>query len=128
MVCAANKRAVKFVTSGVDFPGFDELLWPVLAPKCRRTCKVLWRKAWSCQTCCHFFTHVSPKSIRSRRCCRVPARKGTHAARRRRFFKVARLLRRGPHGLPEEVLNSRLAAAEAALISRLFAAKPLKHS
>ena len=115
VVCAANKRAVKVVASGVDFPGFDELLWPVLAPKCRRTCKVVWRKAWSCQTCCHLFTHVSSTSIKSRRCCRVPPRKGTHAVRRRRFFKAARLLRRGPHGLPEEVLNSRLAAAEAAL-------------
>lgn len=119
VVQAANKRAEKSVrgTSRHEYDGYQTLLWPMItADHVRpRPTRVVWQHAWSCLSCNHLFTSREDASMKTHRCCRYPPKKGLHKIRKSRFLKAVRFLRKSPHGMPDEVLTSRLAAAEAAL-------------
>ena len=115
VIKAANHRATKLCTGdAVDqFTGYNSLLWPIITANLERPTRVVWRVAWACVKCGHLYTHRREASLKKHRCCKFPSKKGAHEARRRRYWQAVNLLRRSVRGLPENVLSTMLAAAEA---------------
>ncbi|CAE7806403.1 CHLP [Symbiodinium sp. CCMP2592] len=102
---AANKRTAKMLlgSSEGEFEGFTSLLWPVVQIYRHRPRGIVWRLAWSCLLCHHLTTHATSPALRSHRCCKFRPRKGTHKERCKRYYRAVRLLKKIPHGVPEEI-------------------------
>ena len=115
-VQAANKKVAKRAhDTSSEYDGYQTLFWPVLTDDRARPKRVVWKPAWSCLRCHHLWTSREDASLKAHRCCKYPPKNGLHKVRSRRFSKAVRFLRKSIHGLPEALLASRLADAEAAL-------------
>jgi len=116
VVQAANSKvAMRAHDTSSEYDGYQTLFWPVLTDDRARPKRVVWKPSWSCLRCHHLWTSREDASLRAHRCCKYPPKNGLHKVRSRRFSKAVRFLRKSIHGLPEALLASRLADAEAAL-------------